>query len=687
MASSVVLLCVSWFALAAAGTAPPYNLADAEHHFENFIQKHGKTYASEHEKQASFQVFKQNLHKINKMNAESDHAVFGITQFADLTDEEFHIRHGCLASSEQYDDEPCKIITDEDIDYNDAPESFDWRDQNVVTPAKNQRGCGSCYAFSTTGNIEGQYAIKYKQLLSLSEQQIVDCDDKNSGCGGGAMAVAFRSLIDVGGSELEGDYPYVGYEADCEFDVSKVKVKLSDCRSYQLKSQEKVKQLLYHTGPISIAIQGGGVQHYDGGIISDKRCNRGPIDHGVLLVGYGSENGSDYWIVKNSWGEGYGEGGYFRMQRGEGHLSCSMMKNEFMASSIVAVYQSIFAKYTTIVAVVMTSTVVLLCVSWFALAAAGTAPPYNLADAEHHFDTFIETHGKVYPNEEEKQYRFQVFKDNLHKYNKMNAESNHAVFGITQFSDLTSEDFHARHTCFNPELRSGHNCDVITDNDIDYNDAPESFDWRDQNAVTPVKDQGGCGSCYAFSSIANVESMHAIKRKELIDLSVQQVVDCSKENHGCLGGKMSKVFGYLMDVGGSEPFEDYPYIGQQGDCQFEQEKVKIKLSNCHVYNLSSQEKVKQLLYHNGPIVIGINGEGVQHYHGGIISDEHCNVGQLSHGVLLVGYGSENGSDYWIVKNSWGDGYGEKGYFRMERREGGFACGMMNPDMTSSVVAD
>uniref|UniRef100_A0A2A4JAL6 Uncharacterized protein n=1 Tax=Heliothis virescens TaxID=7102 RepID=A0A2A4JAL6_HELVI len=334
----------------------------------------------------------------------------------------------------------------------------------------------------------------------------------------------------------------------------------------------------------------------------------------------------------------------------------------------------------------MASIVVLLCVSWLGLAAAGTAPPYDLEDAEHHFETFIQNHGKVYTNEKEKQYRFQVFKNNLLHYNKLNAESDHAVFGITRFSDLTSFDFHARHGCYNPNLQNGHHCDVITDDDIKYNDAPESFDWRDKSVVTPVKDQGDCGSCYAFSAIANVESLYGIKHKDTLDLSVQQVIDCSTENHGCHGGVMSKVFRYLLDNGGSEPNTDYPYEGKQGDCRFDQEKVKVKLSNCHTYSLESQEKVKQLLYHNGPIVIGIKGYGVMFYTGGIISDKHCDVGELDHGVLLVGYGSENGSDYWIVKNSWGTRYGEKGYFRMQRREGGFACGMMNEAMTSSVVA-
>ncbi|KAJ8726653.1 hypothetical protein PYW07_001351 [Mythimna separata] len=264
----------------------------------------------------------------------NSYSTFGITPFTDMTREEFESKRLGLKSFQDDPKEACTYVNDEDIQYNDAPESFDWRDQNVVTPVKDQGNCGSCYAFSATGNIEGQYAIKNKELVSVSEQQIVDCDQENSGCFGGLMSVAMRSLINQGGCESEADYPYEGHFRKCQFDENKIKVQINDCHSFNLTSQEKLKQLLYHTGPIAIAIQGSGLQLYQNGIITDDECDQGGINHGVLLVGYGTENDVPYWIVKNSWDTTFGEDGYFRMHRGENNRSCSVM-NAFMASAVL----------------------------------------------------------------------------------------------------------------------------------------------------------------------------------------------------------------------------------------------------------------------------------------------------------------------------------------------------------------
>ncbi|XP_026726722.1 probable cysteine protease RD19C [Trichoplusia ni] len=327
------LFCACAVGLEAALITPRYNIEDAEQHFENFIRKHNREYAHEHEKHARFQIFKENLEKILHLNEKHKTSAFGITQFMDLTVEEFRNKYMGLNVADYKSD--CPYKTDADIPDSDAPESFDWRDHNAVTPVKDQHHCRSCYAFSSIGNIESQYLIKNKQALDLSEQQVVDCDRRNHGCSGGMMSSVFRSIIEAGGVASEGDYPYVGEDGKCAFDASKVAVKLAGCHSYNLTSQEKVKQLLHQYGPISIAIKAESLMLVDeSNVIPDSVCDQGSIDHAVLLVGYGTE-GEPHWIVKNSWGTESMDHGYFKMQRGENAQSCGMM-NDIMAGSVLA---------------------------------------------------------------------------------------------------------------------------------------------------------------------------------------------------------------------------------------------------------------------------------------------------------------------------------------------------------------
>ncbi|KAJ8726655.1 hypothetical protein PYW07_001353 [Mythimna separata] len=608
---AVLLVGYGVVTLAASKTAPSfsYREEDAKYHFERFIIEHNKEYIDEEEKQFRFNIFVENLLKANEMNEQSDHAVFGITQFSDLTPEEFVNRFTGLADIDlNFTRSGCKDVYDSQVpDYN-APESFDWRQHNAVTRVKDQEQCGGCYAFSVSGNIEGQYAIKHGNLIELSEQQTVDCDKNSYGCRGGLMTTAFRSIIDQGGIETEADYPYKAAQRQCQFTPGKAAVRLSDCNLYNVKSQEKVKQLLYKFGPLSIGLKAESFQIYHGGIMSDEECDKGQLNHAVLLVGYG----------------------------------------------------------------VVT------------LAASKTTPSfsYREEDAKYHFERFIIEHNKEYIDEEEKQFRFNIFVENLLKANEMNEQS------ITQFSDLTPEEFVNRFTGLADIdslnfTRSG--CKDVYDSQVpDYN-APESFDWCQHNAVTRVKDQEQCGGCYAFSVSGNIEGQYAIKHGNLIELSEQQTVDCDKNSYGCRGGLMTTAFRSIIDQGGIETEADYPYKAAQRQCQFTPGKAAVRLSDCNLYNVKSQEKVKQLLYKFGPLSIGLKAESFQIYHGGIMSDEECDKGQLNHAVLLVGYGVENGKPYWTIKNSWGTTWGEQAYIRIHRGENALSCGMINNGAMSSAV--
>jgi len=161
--------------------------------FENFKRDYNKQYDSDEEHEKRFLIFKRNLPTIDLLNEnEKATAKYGITKFADLTGEEFSQRHGLKPEMENDAELASHRISVED---GPIPASFDWREHGVVSEVKDQGFCGSCWAFSVTGNIEGQYALKSKKLLSLSEQELVDCDKRDNGCGGGYMTLAYKSVM------------------------------------------------------------------------------------------------------------------------------------------------------------------------------------------------------------------------------------------------------------------------------------------------------------------------------------------------------------------------------------------------------------------------------------------------------------------------------------------------------------
>ncbi|CAN7009941.1 unnamed protein product [Brassica oleracea var. botrytis] len=193
---------------------------------------------------------------------------------------------------------------------------------------------------------------------------------------------------------------------------------------------------------------------------------------------------------------------------------------------------------------------------------------------------------------------------------------------------------------------------------------PESVDWRKEGAVTEVKDQGSCGSCWGFSAIGAVEGVNKIVTGDLISLSEQELVDCDiPYNEGCNGGLMDYAFKFIINNGGVDTEEDYPYKGVDGRC--DQTRVIVTIDSYEDVHANSEESLKKALSHQ-PISVAIEagGRAFQLYDSGIF-DGICGT-NLDHGVLAVGYGTENGKDYWIVKNSWGSSWGESGYIWMER---------------------
>jgi len=209
-----------------------------------------------------------------------------------------------------------------------SPDRVDWRDQGYVTPVKNQGACGSCWAFSSTGALEGQHMRRIGQLVSLSEQNLVDCSRAfgNNGCSGGLMDFAFEYVKNNSGVDTESSYPYKAADAKCKFTRQNVGAKDTGFVDIPEGDEDALKDAVASQGPISIAIDAShsSFQLYKRGVYYEPACSSENLDHGVLIVGYGTDpDHGDYWIVKNSWGPLWGEEGYIRMSRNK-HNHCGV---------------------------------------------------------------------------------------------------------------------------------------------------------------------------------------------------------------------------------------------------------------------------------------------------------------------------------------------------------------------------
>nr|XP_014091386.1 putative cysteine proteinase CG12163 isoform X1 [Bactrocera oleae] len=306
-----------------------HSLDKTEHLFSKFQIKYNRRYHTAMEHQMRLRIFKQNLEIIKELNRnEMGSAKYGITEFADLTSTEYKQRTGLWQRSE---DKPSKNAAAV-IPNIELPKEFDWREKGVISKVKNQGMCGSCWAFSVTGNVEGLHAVKTGKLEEYSEQELLDCDTSDSACNGGLMDNAYEAIGHIGGLELEADYPYEGRKDQCKFSKSKVHVKVKGGVDLP-KNETAIAQWLIANGPISIGINANAMQFYRGGVSHPWKalCSKKNLDHGVLIVGYGVSDYPmfkktlPYWIVKNSWGPKWGEQGYYRVYRGDNTCGVSEM--------------------------------------------------------------------------------------------------------------------------------------------------------------------------------------------------------------------------------------------------------------------------------------------------------------------------------------------------------------------------
>lgn len=283
--------------------------------YESWLIKYRKADNSLDEKRKRFIVFKDNLHYIDAQNQRNLSFWLGLNEFADLTHQEFKARYlGTRSDVTRKRKSPSPRYQ-----YNvgdTLPDSVDWRKKGAVAKVKNQAACGSCWAFSAVAAVEGINQIVTNNLITLSEQELVDCDTSyNQGCNGGLMDYAFEFIINNGGIDSDKDYPYKGVDSQCDINRKNAHVVTIDDYEDVPHNDEKALKKAAANQPISVAIEAGGrdFQFYTAGVFTGT-CGTN-LDHGVTLVGYGSDDGLDYWIVKNSWGSSWGEKGYLRMQR------------------------------------------------------------------------------------------------------------------------------------------------------------------------------------------------------------------------------------------------------------------------------------------------------------------------------------------------------------------------------------
>ncbi|CAL5403766.1 unnamed protein product [Camellia sinensis] len=293
-------------------------------------------------------------------------------------------------------------------------------------------------------------------------------------------------------------------------------------------------------------------------------------------------------------------------------------------------------------------------------------PDYDLEPMKERYEKWLENHGRAYKDRDEWERRFGIYQSNVEYIEHFNSKNLSFKLVDNKFADMTNEEFTSIYLGLGT---TGHS---VTGMRFGYEEStglPTIVDWRKQGAVTPVKDQGQCGSCWAFSATAAVEGLTKIKTGKLVSLSEQELMDCDVEtgNKGCNGGYMANAFEFIKNNGGITAESAYPYQGINGNCDKTKAANHIATISGYVNVTSNNENSLQAAVAKQPVSVGIDAGGYafQLYAGGIFS-AHCGE-DLNHGVIIVGYGENNGQNkYWLVKNSWGSNWGESGYVRMER---------------------
>ncbi|KAI4377478.1 hypothetical protein MLD38_015093 [Melastoma candidum] len=313
--SLLISLALLAAAFAAASAVDMSNLETLS--FARFARRYGKTYENADEMDSRFEIYKDNLKLIRETNNKGLPYKLAVNEYADWSWEEFVNKRlgaaqNCSATL-QGNHEPTR---------SPLPNTRDWRKEGIVSPVKDQGFCGSCWTFSATGALEAAFHQAHGKGISLSEQQLVDCASAfdNFGCNGGLPSHAFEYIKYNGGLETEESYPYTAKDGPCKFSAGNVSVQVVDTVNITLGAEDDLKDAVGIVRPVSVAFQVvKGFSFYKSGVYTSDVCGSSPMDvnHAVLAVGYGVDNGVPYWLIKNSWGKTWGDKGYFKMELGK----------------------------------------------------------------------------------------------------------------------------------------------------------------------------------------------------------------------------------------------------------------------------------------------------------------------------------------------------------------------------------
>jgi len=304
-------------------------------------------------------------------------------------------------------------------------------------------------------------------------------------------------------------------------------------------------------------------------------------------------------------------------------------------------------------------------------------------EMERQFSEWMVKHQKIYASDEDQAHAFENFRASLVRVLKQNQRTTElgkgATYDLNRFSDLSPEEFRRTFLAkpFHPTPKETRSAPLSLDMGLAA--LPTAFDWRTKGAVTPVKDQGQCGSCWAFSVTENIESVwmlaKGINSSAMAPLAPQQIVDCDDYDMGCSGGNPPTAYQYVISAGGLDTEASYPYKAVDGTCNFKTGSIGAKISG---YQWATESRDEQTLQQNlvgwAPLSICVDARYWQDYSGGIMTSGECDwIVELDHCVQLVGYDTTGAMPFWIVRNSWGTDWGEKGFIRLQL--GDNACGL------------
>ena len=295
----------------------------------------------------------------------------------------------------------------------------------------------------------------------------------------------------------------------------------------------------------------------------------------------------------------------------------------------------------------------------------------SVACASHwtRFIDFVKRFDKVYDSLEVMESRFRQYRENMEYVDLQNSMQSNYTLGETVFADMSQDEFRQYKNSFQVGSSSCTKFQDVSHEGLWKTLESSELDWRSKGAVTPIKDKGQCGSCWSFSATGAMEGAWQIAKGDLVSLSEQQLVDCSAGvhygNHGCNGGLMDGAFQYAIDNGMCSE-DEYAYKAKSGSCQTC--KTVVTISSC--VDVTPQNEVDlEKAVSIGPVSVAIEADTrtFQLYTSGVITSDACGT-NLDHGVLVVGYGTENNTPYWLVKNSWGTSWGENGYVKIGKSD-------------------